>query len=74
MVKKVGIEKLEEGMRICGLAKDNEGAVVTFVNNMLVRGKNDIDAFRSRGYQDAYVIIAEPQMRFTPMMPKIYNS
>ncbi|MBE7415201.1 MAG: HD-GYP domain-containing protein [Deltaproteobacteria bacterium] len=56
MFRKIQMDELKKGMKLCALEKDDTGRPSFFMNSLLVRSDADIEAFRGRGYGVAYVI------------------
>lgn len=56
MFRKIQMDELKIGMKLCALEKDDTGRPSFFMNSLLVRSDADIEAFRGRGYGIAYVI------------------
>lgn len=56
MFRKIQMDELRKGMKLCALEKDDTGRPTFFMNSLLIKSESDIDAFRGRGYGIAYVI------------------
>ncbi|MBW7956619.1 MAG: HD-GYP domain-containing protein [Deltaproteobacteria bacterium] len=56
MFRKIPMDELKKGMKLCALEKDDTGRPSFFMNSLLVRSDADIETFRGRGYGIAYVI------------------
>lgn len=55
VVRRVKIDEVEVGMHVCGFEK--EGESITYVNNLLVRNRRDIERFCGKGYSHARVMV-----------------
>lgn len=56
MFRKIQMDELRKGMKICALEKDDTGSPSFFMNSLLIKSDDDIDVFRGRGYGVAYVV------------------
>ncbi len=55
MFRKIQMDELKKGMKVCALEKDDTGRPSFFMNSLLIKSDADIDAFRGRGYGVAYI-------------------
>lgn len=59
MIRKIGIDEIEEGMYVSGFERDGSQEI-TFTNNILVKTGKDIEQFKAQGYRHAYVLLCGP--------------
>lgn len=60
MFKKISMDELKKGMKICALERDDTGRPSFFMNALLIQNEDDIEAFRGKGFGIAYVMDTGP--------------
>ncbi|MBI5345071.1 MAG: HD-GYP domain-containing protein, partial [Deltaproteobacteria bacterium] len=53
--KKIDTDKLQPGVYVCGFEKEG-GEKLSFMNNLLVKDRGDIERFLRNGFKTAYVV------------------